>query len=269
MNLQHICLQAVELCKKTGEFILESRNEFSEEKVEIKGKHNYVTFVDKEAERRLIEGLGNLIPDCGFIAEEGSVKQEDKEYMWVIDPLDGTTNFIHGLPPFCVSVGLLRNEQAVMGIICEPNLKEVFYAWEGSPAFLNERIIQVSDTNQLDNSLIATGFPYSDYNRMDDYMELFKWCMKNTRGVRRLGSAAIDLAYVACGRVDGFFEYGLSPWDVAAGAFIVQQAGGKVTDFSGENDFLFGKEIIAFNKNLHPSFENICKGFMMQKNFIC
>lgn len=266
MNLQDICLKAVELCKDTGEFILTSRKEFSEENVEIKGKHNYVTYVDKESEKRLIEGLGNLIENCGFIAEEGSVEQEDKEYIWVIDPLDGTTNFIHGLPPFCISVGLLRNRQAVLGIIYEPNLKEAFYAWEGSPAFLNDQIIQVSETNHLDNSLIATGFPYTDYNRMDDYMELFKWCMKNTRGVRRLGSAAVDLAYVACGRVDGFFEYGLSPWDVAAGAFIVQQAGGKVTDFKGDKDYVFGKEIIAFNKKLHPSFENICKKFMTNLN---
>jgi myo-inositol-1(or 4)-monophosphatase len=175
--------------------------------------------------------------------------------------LDGTTNFIHGLAPFCTSIALKRNDEIILGVISEPNLKETFYAWVGSQAFLNGKPITVSDTDKLDNALLATGFPYYDYSRLENYMQVFEWCMRNSRGVRRLGSAAMDLAYVACGRMDGFYEYGLKPWDVAAGSFIVQQAGGKISDFSGDNNFLFGQEIIAFNGKLHDEFVEVMGSF--------
>jgi myo-inositol-1(or 4)-monophosphatase len=262
MNYQKICIDAVILSVGVGDFITDSRKKFKADDIETKSEHNYVTSVDKESERQLIEGLSKILPGSGFIAEEGTVETEDKEFIWVIDPLDGTTNFIHGLPPFCISIGLLQNKIPVAGIIHDPTMKETFYAWKDGPAHMNGKVIHVSKTKSLDNSLIATGFPYTDYGRLDEYMELFKWCMKNTRGVRRLGSAAIDLAYVACGRVDGFFEYGLSPWDVAAGVFIVQQAGGKVTDFKGGNDYIFGKELVAFNADLQDDFVKVVGEFM-------
>jgi myo-inositol-1(or 4)-monophosphatase len=153
-----------------------------------------------------------------------------------------------------VSIGLMRGQELILGVIYEVNFDECFYAWEGSGAYMNGKEIHVSKVNKLSESLLATGFPYYDYKRMKEYMELFGHFMQNTHGLRRLGSAATDLAYVACGRFEGFYEYSLQPWDVAAGAFIVQQAGGKVTDFKGEGNYVFGKEIVAGNAAFFDEF---------------
>jgi myo-inositol-1(or 4)-monophosphatase len=259
-------LSLVEDVKKialeAGEYMMQERNRFSQEKVESKGLHDYVSYVDKTSEIMIVEGLEKLLPDSGFIAEEGTSEKHGEHYNWIIDPLDGTTNYIHGLPPFCVSIALQENNEIVLGVIYEPNLKELFWAVKGKGAFMNEKAIQVSATPDLDNALLATGFPYYDYSKLQPYMKLFEWCMIHTRGVRRLGSAAVDLAYVACGRMDGFFEYGLRPWDVAAGMLLVEEAGGKVSDFDGQNNALFGKEILAFNASTHQPFLEISQSFL-------
>ncbi|MCW3083724.1 MAG: Inositol-monophosphatase [Bacteroidetes bacterium] len=247
VNLQTLCQEVCALGKEVGAFIKQERAVFSTERVEIKGKHDFVSYVDKTSEQKLVSGLSALLPESGFIAEEGTSTKKGEQYNWIIDPLDGTTNFIHGVPCFSISIALMRKDELVMGMIYEINADECFYAWENSKAYLNGQEISVSKAPTLADSLIATGFPYYDYNRLDEYMEVFKDFMRNTHGLRRLGSAATDLAYVACGRFEGFYEYSLQPWDVAAGAFIVQQAGGKVTDFKGENNFIFGKEIVAGN----------------------
>lgn len=260
-DLKEICAQVVVLSKEVGCFLMKEKERVSSKDVIVKGQHDYVTYVDKTAEKQIVEGLQKVLPEAGFIAEEGTVSEQGEVYNWIVDPLDGTTNFIHGLAPFAISIALKRNNEIVVGVIYEPNLDEMFYAWEGSRAYLNTKPIQVSETADLDSSLLATGFPYYDYSRLDKYLGLFKWCMQNTRGVRRLGSAAVDLAYVACGRFDGFYEYGLRPWDVAAGSLIVQQAGGKVTDFSGADNYLFGREIIAFNSPLYPPFIKVLRDF--------
>jgi len=252
--LDEMCFRVIDLAREAGEFIMAEKDKITSQDIQLKGVHDYVTYVDKTAEKMLVDGLAKIFPPAGFITEEGTSNKKGDSFNWIIDPLDGTTNFIHGLPPFCISIALQRDDDIVLGVIYEPNLDEVFYAWEDSPAFLNYQPIEVSNKNKLDNALIATGFPYYDYSKLKNYMKVFEWCMINTRGVRRLGSAAIDLAYVACGRMDGFYEYGLSPWDVAAGAFIVERAGGKVSDFKGEKNYLFGKEIIAFNNHLHKDF---------------
>lgn len=254
MNLEAICHHVNQLSKEVGDFI--KKQQISVSDVETKSKNSLVTFVDKTAEKMLVEKLSELIPDAGFIAEEGTSDKVGDVYNWIIDPLDGTTNFIHGVPCYCISIGLTRNNELVLGVIYEINLDELFYAWEGSKSYLNGNEISVTKTEKLEDSLIATGFPYYDYERQKEYMDLFQNLMKNSRGLRRLGSAAVDLAYVACGRFDAFYEYSLNPWDVAAGAFIVQQAGGKVSDFSGGNNFLHGKEIVASNSNLFDSFIN-------------
>ncbi len=253
-NFDDICLNVVELSRQVGEFLMEESGKVTSKDIETKGTHDYVTYVDKTAEKYIVEGLSKIFPPAGFITEEGTIDKKSDTFNWIVDPLDGTTNFIHGLAPFCISIALKRDDEIVVGVIYEPNLDEVFYAYEHSPAFLNDQPIDVSQTRDLDNSLLATGFPYYDYSKLDNYMKVFTYCLKNTRGVRRLGSAAIDLAYVACGRMDGFFEYGLRPWDVAAGSFIVERAGGKVSDFSGGNNHIFGKEILAFNGKLHGEF---------------
>lgn len=259
--MQKLCQDVCALTKLVGIFIKNEQKKFSSDRVEVKGKNDFVSYVDKTAEQKLVVGLSVLLPEAGFIAEEGTSSIKGPVYNWIIDPLDGTTNFIHGIPCFAISIALMRNTKLVLGVIYEINLDECFYAWEGSKAYLNEKEINVSKTKKLADSLIATGFPYYNYERQDEYMELFKHFMKHTHGLRRLGSAATDLAYVACGRFDGFYEYSLSPWDVAAGAFIVQQAGGCVTDFKGNDDYIFGKEIVAGNKAFFNEFSGSVKTF--------
>jgi len=235
-------------------FLRQERLRFNQSDVEYKGFNDLVSYVDKTSEEILVNGLQKLIPDAGFITEENTLTLKDRDYMWIIDPLDGTTNFVHGIPCYCVSVGLTYKQELILGIVHEVNLDECFYARKNGGAFLNEKAISVSPNLDLSKSLVATGFPYANFNRMKQYMEVFDFCMKNTQGIRRLGSAAVDLAYVACGRFEIFYEYGLHPWDVAAGAFIVQEAGGEVTDFKGATDYIFGKEIIAGNKKVNGAF---------------
>lgn len=254
INLQTLCQEVSELSKAVGVFIRSEQTKFSSEKIEVKGKNDFVSYVDKTSEKLIVEKLSKLLPEAGFIAEEGTSTKKGEIYNWVIDPLDGTTNFIHGIPCFAISIALMRKEELILGVIYEVNFDECFYAWEGSKAFLNGKEIRVSETSKLSDSLLATGFPYYDYGHTDEYLRLFKHFMKNTHGLRRLGSAATDLAYVACGRFEGFYEYSLHPWDVAAGAFIVQQAGGKVTDFKGEGNYIFGKEIVAGNAVFFDEF---------------
>ncbi len=251
MNLKIITNQVCNLTRAVGQFISHEMNQFRERDIEYKGIHNLVTYVDKEAEKRLIEELSQLIPEAGFIAEESPNIEKKAEFNWIIDPLDGTTNFIHGLPIFCISIALEYKSEIVLGVIYEINKDECFYSWKGDKAYLNNKEIRVSNSIKLDSSLLATGFPYYDYGRLDEYLQLFKYFMKHTRGVRRLGSAAADLAYVACGRFDGFYEYGLQAWDVAAGSFIVKQAGGINSDFSGGKNFIFGKEMISANTKVY------------------
>ena len=198
----------------------------------------------------LIDELKKLIPEAGFIAEESGIV-ESVVYRWIIDPLDGTTNFVHKIPLFSISIALQENGQTVIGVVYEINLDECFYAWKNGPAYLNGSKICVSPTNTLTDSLIATGFPYYDFSRLPAYLEFLGYLIQKTRGIRRLGSAAVDLAYVACGRFEAFYEYGLHPWDVAAGAFIVEQAGGQLSGFDGGKDVVFGKDIIASNTLVH------------------
>ena len=265
IDLKELCNSVCTLAKITGNFIKTEGAKFSADQIETKGKNDFVSYVDKTAEKQLITGLTRLIPDAGFIAEEGTSQKKGPVYNWIIDPLDGTTNFIHGLPCFSISIALMRDTTLIMGVVYEINLNECFYAWENSKAYLNEQPIQVSTIKTLSGSLLATGFPYYDYGRMDEYLELFKYFMQHTHGLRRLGSAATDLAYVACGRFEGFYEYGLQPWDVAAGAFIVQRAGGKVTDFKGGSDFIFGKELVAGNGTISDEFLGTVQQFFGRK----
>jgi len=256
MNLDILSKQVIQLVKETGQFIAGEAKKISTSDIEVKGFNDFVTYVDKAAEQRLISELKKMTPDAGFIVEEDQSQKTSEAYNWIIDPIDGTTNFIHAIPVYAISIALSFNGEIVLGIVYEINSDECFHAVKGGHAFLNDQAINVSKQNQLSNGLIATGFPYNDFSLIEPYLALFKDLMQNSRGIRRLGSAAVDLAYVACGRFDVFYEYSLKPWDVAAGAFIVQQAGGKVTDFEGKSDYVFGQQIIATNKLLHVDFIN-------------
>ncbi len=257
-----LCLQVCDVAKEAGQYIREELPRLRSSDIESKGLHNYVTHVDTTAEKRIVKSLEQLLPEAGFIVEEESISKQGDTYRWVVDPLDGTTNFIHGLPCFSVSIALMEGSEVVLGVVYEVAHDECFYAWKGGGAWMNEEPIRVSGAGSLGESLLATGFPYYDYSLLDKYMELFTWCLRNTHGVRRIGSAAVDLAYVACGRFEGFFEYSLSPWDVAAGSLIVAEAGGVVTDFSGGDHFVFGKEIVATNKGIYPSLIEKVKALM-------
>jgi myo-inositol-1(or 4)-monophosphatase len=258
MKLDDLCKKVIDIVKETGLYILSERTNFSDvSDVEIKGHSNFVTYIDKSSEEQLVAKLGNLIPGSGFIAEEGTSDEKGEIYNWVIDPLDGTTNFIHGLTPYSVSVGLIQKNEVILGVVYEISHDEMFHAIKGNGAFLNGSPIKVSEHTEHQQALIATGFPYYAFNKMDNYLSCMREIMEKTSGVRRLGSAAIDLCYVACGKFEAFWEYGLHPWDVAAGAFIVQQAGGKVSDFNGGGNYLFGGEIIAANAFYFNNFYEI------------
>ena len=259
MNLELLTKQVANLSRSLGTYMKSELRGLKTSDIVEKGVNDFVTHVDKESERRLVSELSKILPEAGFIAEENSEYKKSDRFNWIIDPLDGTTNFIHGVPLFAISIGLTENSRVISGVVYEVNLQECFYAWDGSHAFLNGHEIYCSTRNDIKSSLIATGFPYSDFSRMDEYLAVFIHLMKNSHGVRRLGSAAVDLAYVACGRYEAFFEYGLHPWDVAAGALIVKQSGGNVSDFSGNNDYLFGKEILASNKQVYQQFLDLIK----------
>ena len=257
-----VCQQVIEAAREAAQFIRAERSVFSSESIEVKGKHNFVSYVDKGAEQIIVNSLKKILPESGFITEEKTIETKGEVFNWIIDPLDGTTNFIHGLPPFAVSIALTEGSEIVVGVVLEVNLNECFYAYKGGGSYLDGKLIHVSQTKKLDDSLVITGFPYMRFHNIEKFMESLIYLMKNTHGVRRLGSAATDLAYVACGRSDAFYEYGLSPWDVAAGALIVRNAGGKVSDFKGGDSFLFGNEIIASNDGIYEEFSSAINSFL-------
>ena len=245
-SLKHITEQVETLSKEIGNW-MKAQTTVSENIAEVKSENNLVTYVDKESERRFVEGLKHILPEAGFVAEEGTGSPAASGLNWVIDPLDGTTNFVHGMPVWCTSIGLCQDNEAIAGVIYDPSSNECFTAWKGGGAFLNGQPISISAIPSLEQSLFATGFPYDDFGREEAYIALFRDMMRSTRGLRRLGSAALDMAWTACGRVEGFYEYGLNPWDVAAGCIIVQEAGGTVTDFSGGDNYIFGEDLVCTN----------------------
>jgi myo-inositol-1(or 4)-monophosphatase len=259
LDLEALCQDVIELSREVGIFIKMEESKVSAKDIEEKSLNSFVSYVDKTAEKKLVEELSKLLPEAGFIAEEGTSTKKGERYNWIIDPLDGTTNFLHGIPTYSVSVALQRDDEIVLGVVYEVNRDECFYAREGGAAFLNSDKIRVSENKIFANSLLATGFPYYDYEHMESYFSVLKQLAQKTRGIRRIGSAAVDLAYVACGRFDAFFEYSLHPWDVAAGAFIVQQAGGKISDFKGGDNWLNGKEIVAGNPNVFAELGDLIK----------
>lgn len=257
IQLKETCLAACQIIKDVGSFILAQQQENIE--IQIKGHNSLVSYVDQTAEQALVSRLSRLIEGAVFLTEEETIAQETGDWRWIIDPLDGTTNFLHGIPCYSVSVALQQMNQTVIGIVYEINHDELFYAWKDGGAFLNQKPIHVKATTSLADTLIATGFPYYDYSKTSNFLEVLELLMQKTRGVRRMGSAAVDLAYVAAGRFDAFFEYSLHPWDVAGGAFLVQEAGGWLGDFKGQDNYLFGKEMIACSKAIQPVFFPLIK----------
>ncbi len=240
---------AIKAARRAGQIINRASNDLDSLKVATKQPNDFVTEVDQAAEAAIIETLREAYPGYGILAEESGESagkgKQDTEYQWIIDPLDGTTNFIHGMPHYAISIALAKNGVVEQAVVFDPNRNELFTASKGAGAFLNERRIRVSRRTKLQDSLLGTGFPYRVFNHVDTYLAIFKELTQKTAGMRRPGAASLDLAYVACGRYDGFWEFGLAPWDVAAGALLISEAGGLVSDLRGENNYLETGNLVA------------------------
>ena len=262
MDLKDICSKVEAFAAETASFIIKESEGFDSRLIKTKGLHDFVSYVDIGAERMLVEKLGKLLPEAGFNVEEGTSAKMGPRYCWVVDPLDGTTNFLHKIHPYSISIALYEYDEVIAGVVFEAGGNETFTAWKNGGAWLNGKKIHVSQSSDLASSLIATGFPYKDFSRLKNYLRCFEHFLRNSLGVRRMGSAAIDLAYVACGRYEAFYEYGLNPWDVAAGTLLIREAGGFVSDFSGNQKSVTGKEIIAANNLVYNEFLEIVSNFM-------
>lgn len=245
---------AIKAARKAGAIINRASLDLDLIRVSAKGRSDFVTEVDRAAEAAIIETLRNAYPDHGILAEESGASHpgEPRDYTWIIDPLDGTTNFIHGFPQYAVSIGLQHRGQITQAVVYDPNRNELFTATRGRGAFLNDRRIRVSKRTHLRECLIGTGFPFRELAHLDEYVRMFKRVTEETAGIRRPGAAALDLAYVAAGRFDGFWEFGLSPWDMAAGSLLIIEAGGMIADFDGEQDYLKKGLVVAATPKVFP-----------------
>jgi myo-inositol-1(or 4)-monophosphatase len=247
---------AWEAANAAGELIRE--NWQRPKTIDYKGAIDLVTSVDRETERKIVDVIRGHFPDHSILAEEETdVQGEDNEYRWIIDPLDGTTNFAHGYPQVAISIALEREGQIILGLVYDPLRRECFRAVKGQGATLNEDPIRTSAVDELDKALLATGFPYDRREKADFYLAFFKAFLTRCQGIRRSGSAALDLCYVACGRIDGFWELKLKPWDIAAGALIVTEAGGSLSDFAGREFSIWGNETLASNNLIHHEMAGV------------
>ena len=242
---------AMEAARLGGEELRKRFRKLASGAVRKKAFHDFVTEADQASEAALTAFLRERFPDHAVMAEEGSPDEARQELRWIIDPLDGTTNFIHGIPTFAVSVGLEDRDGLLAGAIYDPVHDEMFHGSRGNGARLNDRPIRCSEPERFDEALLSTGFPFRYFQKVDGYLQVFRTFMEGTSGIRRAGSAAMDLAYIACGRYDGFWETGLAPWDMAAGALLIREAGGTVTDFNGGDRFLEDGEIVAGGPAIH------------------
>lgn len=259
LDLEKITKDVREIALQGGAFLRNERVNFDKGKVEKKHAHDYVSYVDKESERRIVERLRQIVPEAGFIAEEGTGDMKDQEYCWLVDPLDGTTNFIHDNAPYCVSIALRNRKELLVGVVYEVCRDELYYTYKGSPSYLNGKEIYVSNVSNMEEAFVALGFPY-DYN---SYKPLAEYIVRalygNIGGIRLQGAAAAELCYVAAGRFEARIEGLLGPWDIAAGSLILLNAGGKVSDYSGTDNFYNGSEVLATNGLLHNEFLQILK----------
>ena len=250
-DLETITQKVREIALQAGAFLRNERSTFDRNKVEKKNAHDYVSYVDKESERRIVAQLRDLVPEAGFIAEEGSGSLTDEEYCWLVDPLDGTTNFIHNTAPYCVSIALRNREELLLGVVYEVCRDELYWTHKGSPSYLNGTEIHVSPVSVLDESFIALGFPYDSHSYKPLAEQIVHRLYGNVGGLRLQGAAAAELCYVAAGRFEARIEGLLGPWDIAAGSIILMNAGGKVTDYSGGENFYSGREVLATNGKVH------------------
>jgi len=257
MNEVNILHQAIEIVRKNGIYLREVFNNEKHIEIEIKEKNSLVSFVDRTCEAQLVQALQQILPEAKFVTEEQTIAQNNKGLHWIIDPLDGTTNFLHHFPFFSISVALYNAETPILGIVYNVMLDEMFYALRNKGAYKNGINILCAQNNNLSETLIGTGFPYSDYTTLLAFQKTLEYLFHHTHGVRRGGSAAIDICYTAAGVFDAFWEQSLHVWDVAAGVIIAMESGCKVSDFNGGSNYLYGKEIIVSSPNIYDEFYHL------------
>ena len=255
---------AIAAAQKTG--LLLKKNIDKAHHIEFKGVIDIVTEMDKKAENLIIKIIKDAFPEHGILTEESSEQKTDSEYRWIIDPLDGTTNYSHGFPVFCVSIALEKRGEVILGVVYNPMLNELFTAEKGKGAYLNNKNIKVSNISDLSQSLLATGFPYDVRTSKQNNIVNFANFAVRVQAIRRAGSAALDMCYVACGRFDGFWELKLKPWDTAAAMLIIREAGGAVTDFSGKPFSMYSGETMASNGLIHDKMTRVLKGKQQKFN---
>jgi len=248
---------AVRAARAAGDIIVRNMDRLDRLKIVTKQNNDFVSNVDHMAEQAIISAIKTAYPDHGILAEESGIQAENSEFQWIIDPLDGTTNYLHGFPQFAVSIALKHKNRLEVGVIYDPLSQELFTATRGDGAKLNDKKIRVTGHKGLNNALLGTGFPYYDQSYLDTYLETMKALMQKTAGIRRPGSAALDLAWLAAGRIDGFWEFNLKAWDIAAGALIVREAGGIVSDFDNQDGYLENGNIIAAAPKVFPDMLKI------------
>lgn len=249
-QLKQLTEQVCQVARQAGAYIARERRAFQDERVERKHAHDYVSYVDKGSEKLIVEALRALLPEAGFVTEEGSAAYHDEQYWWVVDPLDGTTNFIHQFPPYCVSIALCRGHVIQLGVVYEVTTGECYYAWQGGGAWLNGEPLHVAD-HPISDALLCLQLPYNSDAYRPVIRRLVDAFYGRAASVRMLGSAAIALCYVAAGRLDAYAEKYIGQWDYMAGALIVKEAGGTVTDYAGEADFTQGNSVVATNGRIH------------------
>jgi myo-inositol-1(or 4)-monophosphatase len=252
LDRQDFLVTAVDAARRAGEIIMANLGGLSQQDIASKETSDFVTRVDRESEQAIVETISRRFPDHSVLAEESLRDNETVGYRWIIDPLDGTTNFIHAYPVFSVSIALQHGKDVVLGVVYDPARDELFTVERQRGALLNGTAVKVSETADPREGLVTTGFPFRRREMIDRYLILFRNVFLQVSDLRRAGSAALDLAYLACGRCDGFFEIGLSPWDIAAGSLLIEEAGGIVTDFGGGRQYLSTGNIVASNRSLHP-----------------
>lgn len=257
LNLEKLLKDVCSLAREAGCFLREEQQRFRREAIVEKHSHDYVSYVDKESERMIVERLHTILPEAGFITEEGSASYQDEPYCWVVDPLDGTTNFIHGTMPYCVSIALRTKDELLLGVVYEPSLDECFSAIQGGGAFLNGRSLHVSGVTSLEQAFLITELPYNSTQYAATGLHLIHSLYGKVAGLRMNGSAALAICYVAAGRIDGWLEAFIGEWDFSAAALIVQEAGGRVTNFLGADYYLDGHHIIATNGHIHSSLQQL------------
>lgn len=258
VDLELITSKVKGAAREAGAFIREQRKNFDLSRVEVKGDHDYVSYVDKEAEKMIVARLKEIVPEAGFITEEGTAKSNSQSstpqtphLTWVIDPLDGTSNFMHDMAPYCVAIGLKEEEEVLVGVVYEVVGDEMFYSYKGGAAWMNDKEIHVGRAKTVNEAFVCIGYPYDVQSWKPKVKSLIDMLYGNSISIRNLGSAQTEICYVACGRFDAYIESHIKPWDVTAGSIILKNAGGCITDYSGGNKWLTGEHVLATNGIIH------------------